>query len=60
MGVGRGGTAAEAALPQTHTHPLTHPPPLAFHPRGLKKEQKDELAAAEKVLEWVTQGKDIR
>jgi obg-like ATPase 1 len=29
-------------------------------PRGLKKEQKDELAAAEKVLEYIQAGNDIR
>jgi len=29
-------------------------------PRGLKKEQKEELASAEKVLAWLVQGKDIR
>ncbi|KAL6770418.1 FAP204 [Auxenochlorella protothecoides x Auxenochlorella symbiontica] len=29
-------------------------------PRGLTKEQKEEMAAAEKVLAWVQEGKDIR
>ncbi len=29
-------------------------------PRGLKKEQKEELASAEKVLAWLQAGKDIR
>jgi obg-like ATPase 1 len=29
-------------------------------PRGLKKEQKDELAAAEKVLAWLQEDKDVR
>ncbi|KAK2079432.1 Obg-like ATPase 1 [Prototheca wickerhamii] len=29
-------------------------------PRGLNKEQKEELAAAEKTLEWLKEGKDIR
>lgn len=29
-------------------------------PRGLKKEQKEELASAEKVLAWVQEGKEIR
>lgn len=29
-------------------------------PRGLKKDQKDELAAAEKVAGWLREGKDIR
>lgn len=28
--------------------------------RGLKKEQKDDLAAAEKVADWLREGKDIR
>lgn len=29
-------------------------------PRGLKKEQKEELASAEKVLAWLQEGKEIR
>lgn len=29
-------------------------------PRGLKKEQKEELASAEKVLAWLAAGKDVR
>lgn len=29
-------------------------------PRGLKKEQKEELASAEKVLAWLQAGKDVR
>ena len=29
-------------------------------PRGLKKEQKEELASAEKVLAWLQSGKDVR
>jgi obg-like ATPase 1 len=29
-------------------------------PRGLKKEQKEEMEAAEKVLAWLQEGKDIR
>jgi len=29
-------------------------------PRGLKKEQKEELASAEKVRDWLAQGKDVR
>lgn len=29
-------------------------------PRGLKKEQKEELASAEKVLAWIQEGKEIR
>jgi obg-like ATPase 1 len=29
-------------------------------PRGLKKEQKEELEAGEKVLAWLEEGKDIR
>ena len=29
-------------------------------PRGLKKEQKEDLEAGQKILEWLEQGKDIR
>jgi ribosome-binding ATPase YchF (GTP1/OBG family) len=29
-------------------------------PRGLTKEQKEQVAAAEKVLAWLQEGKDIR
>jgi hypothetical protein len=29
-------------------------------PRGIKKEQKEELASAEKVLAWLQSGKDVR
>ena len=29
-------------------------------PRGLEKEQKEEMEAAEKVLAWLQEGKDIR
>jgi len=33
---------------------------LAQIPRGIKKEQKEELASAEKVLAWLQSGKDVR
>lgn len=31
-----------------------------FEKKGLTKEQKEELAIAERVLEWLEAGKDIR
>ena len=31
-----------------------------FEKKGLTKEQKEELAIAERVLEWLQSGKDIR
>lgn len=29
-------------------------------PRGLKKEQKEELESGEKILAWLEEGKDVR
>jgi hypothetical protein len=50
----------------SHATFLTPPPPPVLQgikkmiPRGLKKEQKEELESGEKILAWLEEGKDVR
>lgn len=63
----RSATLAGAVKRRTCRHlqrqsSIPPPPPSPAHTRAqtLTKEQKDELASAEKVLAWLQEGKDIR
>lgn len=53
----RSGAAGAASLIASCC-PMTNA--FSHHVQGLNKEQKDELAAAEKAHAWLTEGNDIR